>query len=141
MELLKIKLTDAEVRGVACSSAGEMKIFKRRGVVDLFSLITSEPTFLQGGKLVDRVIGRGAALLLVKGGVYEVYADVMSEGAFKVLIDAGIKASYGTLCSHIVNRTGDGMCPVEELTQQITDAEEAYILIKEFLIEKQIINR
>ena len=64
-----------------------------------------------------------------------------TNSAKQELIDAGIKASYGTLCSHIVNRTGDGMCPVEELTQQITDAEEAYILIKQFLIEKQIINR
>lgn len=139
MEQLKIKLTDAEVRGVACSSAGEVRLFKRKGVVDLFALVTNEPAFLCGGKLADRVIGRGAALLLVKAGVQEVYAEVMSAGAYEVLDEAGIKTSYDTICPHIVNRTGDGICPVEQLTQQTTDANQAYYLIKQFLVEKQII--
>lgn len=137
MEQLKTWLQKDEVRGVACSAGGELRMFHRKGVIDLYTLVTDAPMFLKGGKLADRVIGRGAALLAIKGGVSEVYAHLMSESALDVLRRANVQTSYSTLQPHIINRTGDGICPVEQLTQSVDSPDEAYKLISNFIHYKQ----
>ncbi|MCQ2227114.1 MAG: DUF1893 domain-containing protein [Bacteroidales bacterium] len=133
METLKKMLDGEEVRGAVCSADGHVRTFARKGVIDLFSLVDSEPDFLRGGRIADRVIGRGAALLLVKGGVTEVFAYVMSEPAHSVLEQAGIKTSYAVMQPNIINRTGTDICPVEKLTSQTSDPDEAFSLIRGFL--------
>lgn len=126
-------LAEDGCRGVARSAQGELKVFGRRGVADLFELITSQPDFLKGASVADRVIGRGAALLLVKGKAAEVYALVISSGALEVLRRAGIRVSFGAEVPNIINRTGTGICPVEQLTAGTTSPDEAYQMIKSFL--------
>ena len=56
-----------------------------------------------------------------------------------LLEDAKIAVDYGTMVPNIINRDGTDMCPVEKLTMNISDPEEAFIKIKEFLISKNII--
>ena len=126
-------LVDESCRGVARSVKGELRTFSRRGVADLFSLVTDEPDFLRGASVADRVIGRGAALLLVKGGAREVYARVISSGALEVLRSAGIETSFGEEVPNIINRTGTDICPVEKLTANTSSSDEAYERIKQFL--------
>lgn len=126
-------LLQGDARGVFTAADGTVVEFYRQGVIDLFTLVTEQPELMHGGKLADRVIGRGAAHLLVKGKVAEVYGRLMSEPALEVLHAAGINASYSTLCPNIINRKGDGICPVEALTANVTDADEAYQLIQSFI--------
>lgn len=133
MQSLRIRLDKTEVRGAVMSAQGEVREFNRKGVIDLFTLVTEEPDFLRGGKIADRVIGKGAALLLLKACIAEVFAYVISEPALEVLQRNGVKVSYITLQPNIINRTGDGICPVEMLTANISSPDEAYLKIKEFL--------
>ena len=133
MTELKRMLERDDVRGVVRSVDGILRIFHRQGVIDLFELLTNEPQLLEGACVADRVIGRGAALLMVKGGVREVFAYVMSEPALEVLRRAGIPTTYASLQPNIINRTGTDICPIEKLTAATTDPEEAYRLIGNFL--------
>lgn len=133
MEQLKTRLDADDVRGAVMSANGEIKEFHRKGVIDLFTLITENPKFLRGGKIADRVIGKGAAFLLLKAGIAEVFAYVISEPALTLLQENNVNVTYATLQPHIINRTGDGICPVELLTELISSPDEAYIKIKEFL--------
>jgi hypothetical protein len=115
------------------AAVGEIREFHRQGVIDLFTLLTEAPQVLDGAQIADRVIGRGAALLMVKGRVREVFAYVISEPALDILQQAGIPTAYATLQPHIINRTGTDICPVEKLTASTNDPEEAYERIKNFL--------
>ena len=115
-------------RGVMRSTGGKTIVFRRRDAV------TSHPDLTQGASVADKVIGLGAAFLLVKGGVAEVYAEVISRPAVSKLQDAGISLSYGKTVDHIINREGTGICPVEQLTSTAQSADEAWKLIKEFII-------
>ena len=133
MTELKRMLERDDVRGVVRSADGLLRIFHRQGVIDLFELLTNEPQLLEGACVADRVIGRGAALLMVKGGVREVFAYVMSEPALEVFRRAGIPTTYASLQPNIINRTGTDICPIEKLTAATTDPEEAYRLIGIFL--------
>lgn len=126
-------LVDEGCRGVVRSVQGELRTFSRRGVADLFNLVADESDFLRGASVADRVIGRGAALLLVKGGAREVYAQVISSGALEVLRSAGIETSFGKEVPNIINRTGTDICPVEKLTASTSSPDEAYERIKQFL--------
>jgi hypothetical protein len=133
MEELKKRLEREDVRGVVCAANGEIREFHRQGVIDLFTLLTEEPQMLLGAQIADRVIGRGAALLMVKGRVQEVFACVISKQALDILQQAGIPTTYATLQPYIINRAGTDICPVEKLTASTDDPDEAYELIKEFL--------
>lgn len=129
-----IQMLDREgCLGVARSAKGEIKEFRRRGVADLFSLLTDEPQFLCRASVADRVIGRGAALLLLKGGAERVFARTISTGALEVLRRAGVEVAFGEEVPFIINRTGDGMCPVERLTADTQSPGEAYRRIGTFL--------
>lgn len=139
MEDLKQMLARNDVRGVVRTAAGEIIEFHNPGVKDLFEFVTMHPQKLEGALVADRVIGRGAALLLVLGQVKNVYAQVLSSPALQVLNDANINVDYGSIEPNIINRDGTDLCPVEKLTLAITDPEVAYVKIKEFLINKNII--
>lgn len=133
MNRLKQYLDDPQCRGAVRSAGGEVRLFRRRGVADLYELSASEPGFLRGGAAADKVVGRGAALLFVRGAVAELYARVISTGALSVLRRAGMRVEYGEEVPHIVNRAGTGICPVERLTAATDDPDEAFLLIKQFV--------
>ena len=73
-----------------------MRIFRERGVAALFRLLREEPQLLRGAFIADKVVGKGAAALMVLGGVEGLFADVVSRPALEL-------------------RAGTGTCPVEQL--------------------------
>jgi hypothetical protein len=70
-----------------------------------------------------------AALLLIKGGIQGLFAKVISTSAKEVLEQAGIPLQFEREVPRILNRTGDGFCPMESATQGITDPEEAFAVL------------
>ena len=47
----------------------ETRTFSRRGVADLYDLYRTDRDFLKGAWLADKVIGKGAAALMVLGAL------------------------------------------------------------------------
>ena len=92
-----------------------MRIFRERGVADLFRLLREEPQLLRGAFIADKVVGKGAAALMVLGGVEGLFADVVSRPALELLAGAGIAVEYTVVVPGIMNRAGTGTCPVEQL--------------------------
>ncbi|WP_091820738.1 DUF1893 domain-containing protein [Prevotella sp. kh1p2] len=79
---------------------GNINTFNGRGVRTLYNILNDEPELLFGAKLADKAVGRTAAKAMAAGGVVEVYADVISDQAFDVLRDAGIKVNYDKKVDH-----------------------------------------
>ena len=103
-------------------------VSRERGIFPILNLI-KEGFSLQGFSIADKVIGRAVAFLFIKAKVKEVYGETMSVGADELLNKHGIPHSYGTLAEKIINRSGDGLCPMEESVEGIDDVDEAYIAI------------
>jgi hypothetical protein len=93
-----------------------VRTFTQRGVADLYALLKNEPQFLAGASVADKVIGRAAATLMLIGGVKEIYADTISEGALEILEGTDIVPTYTQRVPHIINRERSGWCPLERLT-------------------------
>jgi len=85
---------------------------------------------LRGSIVVDKVVGRAAALLAVYMGAAEVHAALISAGAKKVLRRSGIRFHFHRETPAIRSRDGAGLCPFERIVQGISDAEEAYRKIR-----------
>ena len=107
---------------------------KERGVKPLLALLDSE-TDLSGFSAADKIVGNGAAYLYVLLGVSEVYAPIMSEAAVKTLARNLISIDCKKVVDYIVNRTGDGICPMEEATLDAVSPEDALTKIKERLAQ------
>lgn len=131
-ELIEI-LHDEGLTLVVKSADGAMHRFIQRGVKDLLTLVTTDPEVLQGALIADKAVGKAAAACMVVGGVKQVWADVMSQPALSLLEKHGITADCGELVDHIINRTGDGWCPMERLSRDIDEPAAIIQKIKEFL--------
>lgn len=92
----------------------------QRGVAPLMGY-WQDGTDLKDFSAADKVVGKATALLYALLGVKAVYAAVMSRPALRVLETHSICASYGQLVDAIINRTGDGFCPMETATKDIDD--------------------
>ena len=111
----------------------DTRTFHQRGVADLWQLCQGEEHFLRGAHIADKVIGKGAATLMIHGGACEVYADVISYPALALLQEHGIEVSYREMTDRIVNRRGDGLCPVETLCVDLTTIDDMVEAIRNFI--------
>lgn len=114
----------------------EVTICRQRGVKDLFVLLSDRPDVLEGAFIADKVVGKGAAGLMVAGRVEGLYADVISLPALRQLGAHGIPVGYGDCVPNIINRSGTGICPVETLCADTDDPAECVARIGRFLTEK-----
>lgn len=126
-------LAGSDYTCVLCKN-NEILTSKQRGIAPLLAWHDSDATFA-GFSAADKVIGKGAAFLYVLLGVQEVYAPVISEVAVATLEKHEIIVRYETLVPYIVNRTGDGGCPIEQAVMTTEEPEEALIAIKQRLAE------
>ena len=125
------------LHSTACScvigNGGRVETFHQRGIKDLYELLNNGSGLLDGASIADKVIGKGAAALMIAGGVKEVYTDVVSEAAMELFERYGTAIRYDKRVAHIINRKGDGICPVESLCAGCVTVEECLEKIEEFL--------
>lgn len=100
-----------------------------RGVNSLIKLIEEDKSQLSGSLIADKVIGKAAALLMIYAGVKEIYAPIISKPALQTLLKHNVKVYYDKEVERIINRKGDGLCPMETLCLDIEKPDEAYLLL------------
>ncbi len=103
-----------------------------RGVAPLMRLLKEDKTQLKDSVVVDKVIGKAAALLMAYGEVKEVYTPTISLPAIQVFKNHDIKITFDKEVDRIINRKGDGLCPMESLCINIDNPAEAFLRISEF---------
>ena len=91
---------------------------------DLEHLLKHEPEKLREARIADKVTGKAAAGIVVKGGVKEMYAEVLSRKALPILDDSDMRYTYGELTDEIIIKEGDTRCRLEEIVDSATTADE-----------------
>ncbi len=118
-----------------CLVRGDTMIVRDGKGISPLVLLTEENRDLRGFSAADLIVGRAAAMIFVLAGVSAVYGATMSIGAAEYLGKHGIPFSYGCLTEQIVNRRGDGICPMEKAVSGTGDPAEGLRLIKIALAE------
>lgn len=118
---------------VIYKSDSSLVVSDERGVAPLMRLLSEDKAQLKGSLIADKVIGKAAALLMIHGGVKEVYTPTISLPAIEIFNIHNIKIHYDKLVERIVNRKGDGLCPMESLCLETDNPEDAFKMISEKL--------
>ncbi|QQY80016.1 uncharacterized protein DUF1893 [Keratinibaculum paraultunense] len=123
IELAK-KYLEEDNLALAVVKNGEL-IYKsqEKGIKPMYFLAINEKGILKGTSIADKVIGKGAAMLCSYIGAKELYAQLISEGAIKVLEEENIVYTYDRICPYIKNREKSDMCPVEKIATNVDDME------------------
>lgn len=107
--------------------------FLQRGIADLYDMVKNKPGFLNGASIADKVVGKGAAALMIVGGLKNIYADIISDSALTLLQEAGIETDYGQVVPFIQNRTQTDWCPVEKMCYKESSVQTIFPLIEGFI--------
>lgn len=102
------------------------------GVAPLLSLYDRDESHsvLKNAIVIDKVIGKAAAIILTSAKSKRVYGEIMSKSAQAYLQQHHIQCEYGTLVDFINNRTNTGMCPLEESVCNIDNPDEGLQAIR-----------
>lgn len=103
------------------------------GIVPIISKVEEDALYFKGYYVADKVIGKSAAMLLIRSQIACLYAEVLSEHAKNILDEYHIPYSYHTIVPYIINRTKDGMCPMEQTVVGIQDLEIGYVALQNTL--------
>ncbi len=98
---------------------GKQTTYTQHGVRDLYDL--QHTTLLQGAAVADKIIGKGAATLMIAGGVKYVITEAISQEAIDMLRGAGVDVQYHEVLDYIPNRDHTGECPIECSLHGYTD--------------------
>lgn len=97
--------------------------------------LCDEKKDLSQGAAADKIVGKAAAMLFVLLGIRCVYAEIISEGAAEVFERYGVEYSFGTKTRAIINRKGDGLCPMEMAAKDTETPEETLVAVNKKLGE------
>lgn len=128
-----LKQLDAGNYSCVIFNKGTTRTFNKSGVRDLYNLVNNEPATLKGARMADKVIGKGAAALMVLGGVKEVATHAISQSALDMLQKAKVKVAYEKCIYGIINRNKTDWCPLEKRLANAATAEECRPLIDAFM--------
>lgn len=107
--------------------------FHERGVKDLHRLLGDKSQPLNGACIADKVVGKGAAALMIAGGASWIYARVISQAALTLFSNSNVEVEYEEIVPNIINRSGTDICPVEKLCLKCSSIEECITAINSFL--------
>lgn len=134
MKLLQLqKKLNEEGLSLIANRQGKIYTSKLHGIGPIINPMKDNLYYFEDAIVVDKVIGKATAMLLILSKVKYIYAYVLSEKAKEILDQNQVDYDYEKLVPYIINRTHDGMCPMEQTVYNLTDLNEAY----EALIQKQ----
>jgi len=102
-----------------------------KGIRPHLEAIEDHGEALRGTLMVDKIVGRAAALLILYSEAAEVHAQVLSRPGKQVLDQHGLAIMYEELVDHIKMKDGNIYCPFERMVQDVSDPAEAYAAIVE----------
>ncbi len=87
------------------------------------------PETLEEAMVVDKVVGKAAAMLMVVAKIKKLYTPIISDQALTYLRTQAIDFEYDQTVPYITNMANDGLCPMEATVQDTSDAYEGYQLL------------
>jgi len=106
----------------------------KRGIAPIMEWLTNQYQ-LKNAVVADKIVGKATALLYVLAGITAIHADVISERALSILDKYQVITQYDKLVPFIINRQGNGQCPMESAVESIDDPNDAYAILKRKLVD------
>ena len=102
-----------------------------RGISPILTIYRQHPEKMKNSIVVDKVIGKAAAMVAICGGVSRVHAELICDSAVDVLEKHNIPVTYTLRVKNILNRRRNGLCPMEQVVLNIDDPQTAVTALEE----------
>lgn len=102
------------------------RTFDGSGIAPIVRAMREDSRAFAGCAVADKIVGLAAAYLFAHGGAVAVHGEVMSAAAEAWLTAQQIPNSAGTVVEKIINRRGDGICPMEQRALALNDPADAW---------------
>ena len=132
IKIAKTTLISKNSTCVIADGSGIIFVDFNHGVSPLIKFINQKNPGTQF-YLVDKVIGKAAALLCVKANIKFVHAFVISTPACKIFNIYGVSYSFDAEVPTIQNRNKNGLCPMEKLSKGVETPDEMYFKVVDWL--------
>ncbi len=127
----------AQLDSVRCSCIvlkdGVTTRYTQSGVRDLYELVTTKSEVLRGAHVADKIIGKGAAALMVNGKINRATTHTITTPALKMLSEAGVAVYFENEIPFVENRKKTGQCPLDARLQEVDSAAQAMPVIEQFI--------
>ena len=106
-----------------------------KGVSPLLELASTSEGLkkLEGALVVDRIIGKAAAMIIVLGKATHAYGLTMSKSGEEYLQAFGVETKYNRCVDAISDRTGRGICPMERSVMEMDNPVKGFEKLQETL--------
>ena len=101
-----------------------------RGIAPLLKVHDEYPAEMAGGVLVDKVIGKAAALIAIHGKISAIHTELICDPALEILREHGVSVTYEKSVPQILNRDRDDLCPMEKRVITINDPAAALDILR-----------
>jgi len=107
------------------------------GVRELLAAVDRLGPLARSASLADKVVGKAVALIVVHAGICAVDTRVASESAVRLLKMHGVPLHAAGIVPQILNRRGDGPCPMEKVTMPFEDVEPGLETLRAFIAARR----
>ena len=131
-----------ETENLAFSLVHQGRVLARgtdHGVAELLAAVDHLGEQVRGASLADKVVGKAVALIVVASGICAVDTPLASRAAEQVLNLRGIALHTASIVPVILNRRGDGPCPLEQLTLPFAEPGPALEKLREFFAARRAV--
>ena len=103
----------------------------KNGIQPFFDALNKLPRKSYFGcSVADHVVGKAALMLAAYIGAKEIFTPLASQHAVDASLNLELELNTGQIVPYIINRTHDGMCPMEKAVLNIDEPENAYHVLK-----------
>ena len=117
------------------SDCPQVLTYDTKGIATLLKIVNEGTGLLRNAMVVDKVVGKAAAALLVLGGTKKLHALLISNGALALLASTDVKVNYDRQTDHIMNSDQTDWCPMEKACRDCNTAEECLTAIREQIMK------
>ncbi|HEY4533223.1 MAG TPA: DUF1893 domain-containing protein [Fusobacterium sp.] len=104
-----------------------------KGIFSMYNLYKNNKNILNNAVIADKIVGRAIAIIAIASNVRGIYAEIISENAYDLLIKNNIRVEYWKKVLNILNHNDSDKCPVEKLAENISSADALILSLDEFL--------
>jgi len=97
------------------------------GIAPILYSYMTYPDLFEDATIVDKIVGKAAAVISILGKSKETIGLTMSDSAIEYLLNNGRKFRFVNYVQKIQNRERTGICPIEQSVIDIDDPAEAFL--------------
>jgi hypothetical protein len=101
-----------------------------RGLMPLLKIYDENYSKMHNAIVVDKVVGKAAAVVAVSGKAKHIHALLISKDAIEFLQQRNVSFSYDLAVPHILNNSRTDLCPLEKSVFETDDIDEGIKAVK-----------